>query len=101
MMGHNYVTNLHKMPVDTPKLDRISINEYIKFDEILSICSQKWTGNKILTPMKGHTGKSGKNLRKKTGNNSKIALVNMKSCIKCGVNMLIGSQDIERKRNSD
>ena len=58
-----------------------------------------WNGNEILTPMEGH--KSGINLQKMTGNNSKLALVNMNAYIECGVNQSIGSQDIERKQNSD
>ena len=39
------------MPGNNPNLN---MNEYIKFGEILSICSKIWHGNEILTLIKGH-----------------------------------------------
>ena len=39
-MGHSSVTNLRKMTANNPSLDLVSINSYIKFGQILSICSQ-------------------------------------------------------------
>ena len=38
--GHRSVSNLRKMTGYNPNLDLVSINAYIKFGEILSICSQ-------------------------------------------------------------
>ena len=56
-------------------------------------------GNKILTSIKGHN--SVKILRKMTGNNPKLDLVNVDVHTKFGPILSIRSQDIERKRNSD
>ena len=38
--GHNSGTNVRKKTCNNPKLDLVNINAYIKFGEILSICSQ-------------------------------------------------------------
>ena len=57
------------------------------------------SGNKILTSIKGHN--SVKILRKITGNNPKLDLVNVDGHTKFGQILSIGSQDIERKQNSD
>ena len=57
------------------------------------------SGNKILTSIKG--GNSVKILRKMTGNNPKLDLVNDDVHTKFGRILSIRSQDIERKRNSD
>ena len=44
--GQNSGTNVRKMTCNKLKLDRVNINAYIKFGDILSICSQdierKW-----------------------------------------------------------
>ena len=56
-------------------------------------------GNGILTSIKGHN--SVKILRKMTGNNPKLDLVNVDVHTKFGPILSIRSQDIERKRNSD
>ena len=56
-------------------------------------------GNKILMSIKGHN--SVKILRKMTGNNPKLDLVNVDVHTKFGPILSIRSQDIERKRNSD
>ena len=37
--GHNSATNMQKMTCNNSKLDLANINAYIKFVEILSICS--------------------------------------------------------------
>ena len=55
--------------------------------------------NEILTSIKGHN--SVKILRKMTGNNPKLDLVNVDVHTKFGQILSIRSQDIERKRNSD
>ena len=55
--------------------------------------------NEILTSIKGHN--SVKILRKMTGNNPKLDLVNDDVHKKFGRILSIRSQDIERKRNSD
>ena len=57
------------------------------------------SGNEILTSIKGHN--SVKILRKMTGNYPKLDLVNDDMHTKFGLILLIHSQDIERKRNSD
>ena len=60
-----------------PNVDLVNMNAYIKFDEILSICSQdiEWKRN--------------------------VDLVNMNAYIKFDEILSICSQDIERKRNYD
>ena len=62
---------------------------------ILKILSK----NEILTSIKGRN--SVKILRKMTGNNPKLDLVNVDVHTKFGRILSIRSQDIERKRNSD
>ena len=57
------------------------------------------SGNEILTLIKGHN--SVEILRKMTGNNPKLDLVNVDVHTKFGQILSIRSQDIERKRNSD
>ena len=57
------------------------------------------SGNEILTSIKGRN--SVKILQKMTGNNPKLDLVNVDVHTKYGQILSIGSQDIERKRNSD
>ena len=57
------------------------------------------SGNVILTSIKGHN--TVKILRKMTGNNPKLDLVNVDVHTKFGRILSMRSQDIERKRNSD
>ena len=57
------------------------------------------SGNEILTSIKGRN--SVKILRKMTGNDPKLDLVNDDVHTKFGRILSIRSQDIERKRNSD
>ena len=38
--GHNSIINLRKMTGNSPNLDIVNMNAYIKFGEILLICSQ-------------------------------------------------------------
>ena len=57
------------------------------------------SGNEILTSIKSHN--SVKILRKMTGNNPKLDLVNVDVHTKFGRILSIRSQDIERERNSD
>ena len=57
------------------------------------------SGNEILTSIKGCN--SVKILRKMTGNNPKLDLVNVDVHTKFGQILSIRSQDIERKQNSD
>ena len=57
------------------------------------------SGNEILTLIKGHN--SVKILRKMTGNNPKLDLVNVDVHVKFGQILSSHSQDIERKPNSD
>ena len=57
------------------------------------------SGNKILTSIKGRN--SVKILRKMTGNNPKLDLVNVDVHTKFDQILSICSRDIERKQNSD
>ena len=57
------------------------------------------SGNKILTSIQGRN--SVKILRKMTGNNPKLDLVNVDVYTKFAQILSICSQDIERKRNSE
>ena len=57
------------------------------------------SGNEILTSIKGRN--SVKLLRKMTGNNPKLDLVNVDVHTKFGQILSIRSQHIERKQNSD
>ena len=102
--GRNSVKILRKMTGNNPKLDLVNDEVHTKFGRILSICSQKFvlkilSGNEILTSIKGRN--SVKILRKMTGNNPKLDLVNVDVHTKFGRILSICSQDIERKRNSD
>ena len=38
--GHHFVTNLKKIPGNYPNLNLLNMNAYIRFCEILSICSK-------------------------------------------------------------
>ena len=72
------------------------IQNYVGFCQfVLKILS----GNEILTSIKGRN--SVKILRKMTGNNPKLDLVNVDVHTTFGQILSIRSQDIERKRNSD
>ena len=46
--GHNVVTNKQKMTGNNPNADLVNIYQYIKFGEILSICSQDIERKRIL-----------------------------------------------------
>ena len=85
---------------NNPKLDLINvlmcIQNLVRFCQfVLEILS----GNKILTSIKDRN--SVKILRKMTGNNPKLDLVNVDVHTKFGQILSIRSQDIEQKRNSD
>ena len=72
------------------------IQNLVRFcQSVLEILS----GNEILTSIKGRN--SVKILRKMMGNNPKVDLVNVDVHTKFGQILSIGSQDIERKQNSD
>ena len=88
------------MTGNNPKLDLVNDDVHTKFGRILSICSQdiEW-GNEILTSIQGLN--TVKILRKMTGNNPKLDLVNDDVHTKFGLILSIRSQDIERKQNSD
>ena len=57
------------------------------------------SGNEVLLSIKGRN--SVKILRKMTGNNPELDLVNVDVHTKFGQILSIGSQDIERKQNCD
>ena len=72
------------------------IQNLVRFCQfVLKILSK----NEILTSIKGRN--SVKILRKMTGNNPKLDLVNVDVHTKFGHILSIRSQDIERKQNSD
>ena len=101
--GRNSVKILRKMTSNNPKLDLVNDDVHTKFGRILSIRSQdierKRNSDVNIGPSKGSN--SVKILRKMTGNNPKLDLVNDDVHTKFGVILSIRSQDIERKRNSD
>ena len=72
---------------------------HTKFGRILSICSQDIERKRNSEVNQGPY--SVKILRKMTGNNPKLDLVNDDVHTKFGPILSICSQDIERKRNSD
>ena len=72
---------------------------HTKFGRILSIRSQDIERKQILKSIKGRN--SVKILRKMTGNNPKLDLVNDDVHTKFGQILSIRSQDIEQKQNSD
>ena len=57
------------------------------------------SGNKILTSIKGHNSVA--NLQNSPLYNPNLDIINVNVCTKFGQILSIGSQDIERKRNSD
>ena len=74
----------------------MGIHNLVRFCQfVLKVLS----GNKILTSIKGRY--SVKILRKMTGNNPKLDLVNVDVHTKYGQILSICSQDIERKLNFD
>ena len=78
---------------NNPNVDPVNMNAYIKFGELMTICSQDIDKGQI----KGHN--SGTNVQKMSCDNPNIDLVNMNTYIKFGEILSISSQDIERKRN--
>ena len=92
--GRNSVKILRKMKGNNPKLDLVNVDvRFCKFT--LKILS----GNYILISIKGRY--SIKITQKLTGNNPKLDLVSVDVHKKFGQILSIGSQDIERKRNSE
>ena len=88
------------MTGNNPKLDLVNDDVHTKFGRILSICSQDIErGYEILASIQGLN--TVKILRKMTGNNPKLDLVNDDVHTKFGLILSIRSQDIERKQNSD
>ena len=86
------------MTANNPNLDLVNINAYIKFSEILSICSQDIERKQYYDVNQGPLLRY-KCVKSKC-NNPKLDLVNMKAYIESGEILSICSQDIERKRNS-
>ena len=71
------------------------MNAYIKFDEILSICSQDIEQNRNFGINQGLW----KNMRKMMCDNPNVDLININAYIKFGEILSICSQDIEQKQN--
>ena len=70
-MDHNSVTNKTKMTDTKLNLDSVNINVYVKFGDILPMCSQDIKWKQIRMSIKVT------NLRKMTGNNPNQDLVNV------------------------
>ena len=87
------------MTCNNPNVDLVKMNAYIKFGEVMTICSQdiKWLRN-FGAQIKGHN--SGTNVQKKMAcDDPDVDLVNMNAHIKFVEIMSISSQDNEWKRN--
>ena len=86
------------MTANNPNLALVNINTYIKFGEILSICSQdiEWKQNSGINQGPYY---SGTNLQKIMSNTPNLDLVNINAHIKFGEFLSICSQDIEQKQN--
>ena len=88
------------MTGNNPKLDLVNVDVFTQnLVEFCRFVLRILSGNEILTSIKGCN--SVKILRKMTGNNPKLDLVNEDVHTKFGRILSIRSQDIERKRNSD
>ena len=80
---------------NNPNVDLVNMNAYIKFDEILSFCSQDIEQNRNFGINQGLW----KNMRKMMCDNPNVDLVNMNAYIKFGEILSICSQDIKQKQN--
>ena len=78
-------------------LDLVNINAYQNLVKFCQNFLKILNSNEILTPMKGHNSVT--NLRKKKCKNPNLDLGHMNAYIRFCVNLLICSQEIERKRN--
>ena len=67
--------------------------------ELLSTCPQVIEGNRFLVSIKGHNSVT--NLRKMTGDNPNLDIVDMNAYIKLGEILSICFQIIEQIQNSD
>ena len=80
------------MMCNNPNVDLVNMNAYIKFGEILSICSQDIEQKQNLGINQGHN--SGTNVRKMMCNNPKLDFAKMNAYIKFDEILPIGSQEI-------
>ena len=87
------------MKDNNPKLDLVNVDVHTNFGQIFEFILKILSGNYILTSIKGRN--SVKTMIKKTGNNPKLDLVNVGVHTKFGQILSNGSQEIERKQNSD
>ena len=88
------------MTCNNPKLDLVNINVYIKFGDILSICSQNIERERNFRHISRNITLV-QTLRKMMCNNPLLDLVNMNAYIQFGEILSIHSHNIERKQNSD
>ena len=73
---------------NNPDVDLVNMDAYMKFGEILSICSQDIEGKRNFgVKIKGHN--TGTNMRKMTANNSNIDLVSINSYVLFGQNLFL------------
>ena len=87
------------MPLYNPNLDIIYVNVYTNLVKFCPLVLKILSGNEILTSIKGNNSVA--NLQKMTLYNPNLDLVNAYVYTNFGYILSIGSQDIERKRNSD
>ena len=80
-----------------PILDLVNINAYIKFDDILSVCSKVIEQTQYSDINQRQEALT--NLRKMTSDNPNLDLVNINAYTKFGKIRYFCCQDIERKQN--
>ena len=98
--GRYSVVYLRNLMLYNPNLDiNICKCVYKNLGKFCPLVLKILSGNEILTSTKGHN--SVENLRKMTLYNPNLDLINVNLYTKFGYILSIGSQDIERKRNSD
>ena len=83
------------MTGNNPNLDLANINAFIKFCEILSMCSQDIEQKRNSDINQGHNS----NKQKMTGNNPTVNCVNINAFFLIGEILSICSKDIELKIN--
>ena len=87
------------MTGNNPNLELVNINAYIKFGEILSVCSQNIKPKRNSDIYQGRNSVT--NMPKMMHNNLMAGPVNTKTYIKFGEILSICSHGIEHKRKSD
>ena len=87
------------MTLYNPNLDTINVNVYTNLVKFCPLVLKILIGNEILRSIKGRNSVA--NLQNLTLYNPNLDTINVNVYTKFGLILSIGSQDIERKRNSD